>query len=732
MQVAVRRTWAVLALLGALRSGAALAAYGTSFALPADSPKANVRDFGAKGDGTTDDTAAIKKAIASTYAAWETIYLPSGTYLVTDSIDIGRFLTFRGDGPGKTVVKLKDRAGGYGDKAKPKHVLRTILAPDVTGHNNTTHSVHLMHMTVDVGAGNPGAVAIDFMSHNGGGIEDVAVTAPDGSGAIGVSMDRDANGPCFLQRLTITGFDTGVSIGWGVYGTVIEHLTLSGQKVVGIKNGQHPLTLRDVTSTNQVPAIHSEAPDYGMLVLLESHLGGGAAGAAAVEATGSYLVRDLHVTGYGSAIKSGATTVPGPNVDEKTSGPIRVAGNSKPSTLRMPIKEPPEAPWDPPSAWESVGAHESLVKNGDWAPAIQAAIDAGKPTVYFPNNTNAPYPCKSDVHVRGAVRRIIGMEANLGDGKLVVDGTDASAVYYLEQMRSDGGFVHASPATVVLRRSLGNSITTKAGAGDLFVEDWCCGNFVVDHTNVWVRQLNEESTTTKLHVTAGRLWVLGLKTEQFGTVGQFESGAAVEILGGLIYPAQGKPTTPMYVNTDSAFAAFHREIGNGYPTFDRDTRNGKTTDVNPKFDQGTMFASSEGWQGGVVPMDMPMAGAAGATGGGGASGVAGAAGNAAGASGAAAGATAGAAGSTSAAGGSGRGASGGRGGAGAAGGSDEPTQQRARESSGCAIGGGDGSRGAFAWALLALTIAWRRRRTQRSRPLHEQHARRVRQRDVEA
>ena len=46
---------------------------------------ANVKNYGAKGDGSTDDTEAIKKAIAS----GKDLYFPDGEYLITGTIDIG-------------------------------------------------------------------------------------------------------------------------------------------------------------------------------------------------------------------------------------------------------------------------------------------------------------------------------------------------------------------------------------------------------------------------------------------------------------------------------------------------------------------------------------------------------------------------------------------------------------------------------------------------------------------
>jgi len=57
----------------------------------------NVKDFGAKGDGVTDDTEAINRAISegdrcaptvckSSTRTPATVYFPSGTYLISNSI----------------------------------------------------------------------------------------------------------------------------------------------------------------------------------------------------------------------------------------------------------------------------------------------------------------------------------------------------------------------------------------------------------------------------------------------------------------------------------------------------------------------------------------------------------------------------------------------------------------------------------------------------------------------
>ena len=57
----------------------------------------NVKDYGAKGDGTSNDTNAINLAIATALAG-RIVYFPTGTYLITSEIDItANYITLMGD-----------------------------------------------------------------------------------------------------------------------------------------------------------------------------------------------------------------------------------------------------------------------------------------------------------------------------------------------------------------------------------------------------------------------------------------------------------------------------------------------------------------------------------------------------------------------------------------------------------------------------------------------------------
>lgn len=59
----------------------------------------NVKQFGAKGNGSTDDTIAIQNAITYSVSSYKSLYVPKGTYLITSSLRINGSIFINGEKP---------------------------------------------------------------------------------------------------------------------------------------------------------------------------------------------------------------------------------------------------------------------------------------------------------------------------------------------------------------------------------------------------------------------------------------------------------------------------------------------------------------------------------------------------------------------------------------------------------------------------------------------------------
>lgn len=66
----------------------------------------SVKDYGAVGNDTADDTTAIQSAITAAVTAKKSVYFPSGTYKITASLTISDEIGMIGDGPQQSIIKL--------------------------------------------------------------------------------------------------------------------------------------------------------------------------------------------------------------------------------------------------------------------------------------------------------------------------------------------------------------------------------------------------------------------------------------------------------------------------------------------------------------------------------------------------------------------------------------------------------------------------------------------------
>jgi hypothetical protein len=104
---------------------------------------ANVKDFGAKGDGSTDDTAAIQAAVAAAVAAGGgRVFFPRGTYLISAPITCSTSgVSFEGQGIDCSTVKASASFAGTS----------MFILGRKTASGETRH-VSMRHLLIDVAA----------------------------------------------------------------------------------------------------------------------------------------------------------------------------------------------------------------------------------------------------------------------------------------------------------------------------------------------------------------------------------------------------------------------------------------------------------------------------------------------------------------------------------------------------------------------------------------------------
>jgi polygalacturonase len=547
---------------------------------PLDADTLNVKNFGAKGDGRTDDTAAIQALLNAHPNGRRIIYLPNGIYLVSKTLTWPAGTPGKGDDYKNTIlqgqsesgvtIRLKDRTPGFAIATNPKAVIFTGPAPAQRFGNS------IRNLTVDTGVGNLGAIGIQFNASNQGSMRNVTIQSGDGQGINGLDLSfANEIGPLLVKHLTVKGFQYGIRTGFSINSQTFEHITLKNQRGYGVYNTGQTVNIRGLTSENNVTAIYNAG---GRVTLIDSSLKGTGAAASKPAIRNDFpldlLVRNLNTSGYRVAIenKQQALGALGKTVKQFPASPA--------PTLNLPIKETPDVPWgNPTNDWANVVAFGAIPNDGrDDTAAIQAAIDSGKPTVYLPVGT---YNLTKTILIRNRLQRLIGTEANVDvpktvdPGFKVIDGSNPVVVFE----RIDSGYnptptiENASARTLVIRDA-SNVSGRMTGSGDVFIENvvsnpWQTWTF--NRQNVWARQFNVENTGTHITNNGGKLWILGLKTERGGTLIETKGGGKTEVLGGLAYTTTAGPdgtqNYPMFINNGSSISITLGEVNYGSPTY---------------------------------------------------------------------------------------------------------------------------------------------------------------------
>jgi Pectate lyase superfamily protein/Secretion system C-terminal sorting domain len=586
---------------------------------PANSGVINVKlpPYNAVGDGVTDDTQAILSAITTNWnycggAAnnFRYLYIPNGTYLVSNEIFFQRWLTFQGQSETGTIIKLKNNCPGYQDINNPKAVVRTRFLGNSCspsdGDNNSSFSNYIQNLTVDTGNGNPGAIGIRYSNHNSGAIRNVTIKSTGVKGVKGLDLAETEFGPGLIRDVTIDNFKLGIITPGAPSHATFENIT--------VKNCNRamenflPLSINGFNSINNDEGIFNGSYSrLAQLVLINATFSGGLPNKFAIENTeqGTVCLRNVVSSGFQSVLIDRGTVTPENTIGEYITGDKVQTFVSIDGHLKLPIENPP-IPFE-----ENITNWVAITPGEDATIQIQTAIDNGAQTIYFPF---ANYTISNTIFIRNNLRRIVGMQSNINANlnsfnsgtkpMFVFQNTQSVSVEFLRMQQFPQSIYKCAVIDTnqtVFFKSCAMSVasstygfisnTANATNGKLFLEDTPEETRPDFPMNVWMRHWNPENnpataTSTRVYGTnkGGNWWILGMKTEATATHLVTTNGGKSEILGGFFRDQVTSSTVPLFNTTDSCITAtfFTYDFagcGNARSFFASETRQGVTNNL---------------------------------------------------------------------------------------------------------------------------------------------------------
>ena len=549
------------------------------------------------------------------------LYFPNGTYLVSNTLsytlenlsniyqglpkyEMNRQIHLMGESRNGVRIKLKDNCPGF-EYGSHKPVISFMQAES----SNLAMTNTFENFTIDIGSGNSGAVGLVFFGNNTGAVRNVKIISsdPENRGYAGLEVKHEIVSGCYVKNVEITGFDYGVRALPTRNFAVFEDICLKNQRKCGFFIRDMIISIRNLKSDNIVNAVQINGP-LSHTVLVNSKLFGGSVLDSAVSCNaGSCFIRDVETSGYGTPVSYAEECVyEDKYINEYISDSVFTAFETEKKSEPIAVQNTPHIERSlNPSDWAYVndfGADPSGSSNA--AEAIQSALNSGKKYICF---QPGKYLIDKSVTVPETVEIIDFMFCDFiagenikqckNRGVFIITGNNGAIrlenVFTWEKFHGYMRFVeHAGKRTLImseLHTQTAAMYFNSVPGGKVFIENCACtlgGDpyrsvpaFSFKEQQVWARHINPERSFCEILNDGGTLWIMGFKTENYGTAFKTINGGHTEVLGGTISIGTNEKL-PAIVNENSTVSVIASTNGYAknhiFPIAVEETQNGCT------------------------------------------------------------------------------------------------------------------------------------------------------------
>ncbi|KAF2874133.1 exo-beta-1,3-glucanase [Massariosphaeria phaeospora] len=242
----------------------------------------NVKDYGAKGDGSTDDTEAINQAVAdgnrcgekcdSTTTTPAIVYFPAGTYIISKPIIQYYYSQFVGDALQLPTLKASPNFEGMGMIDADPYIPGGDGANWYTNQNNFYRQIR--NFVLDISA-TKAAAAIHWQVSQATSLQNIVFEMAKGEAGAeqkGIFMDNGSGG--FMSDLTFNGGAIGAFFGSQQFTT--RNMTFNDCGTAIFMNWNWLWTLKSVTINNcKLGLDMANSPEnqtVGSVILMDSKL----------------------------------------------------------------------------------------------------------------------------------------------------------------------------------------------------------------------------------------------------------------------------------------------------------------------------------------------------------------------------------------------------------------------------------------------------------------------------